>query len=220
MESPRRAIGVFGGTFDPIHFGHLRVAEDALQQLGLAEILWVPAGQPRHRDQPEVSPAQRLAMVGLALVENPAFRLDPGEVESNQPSYTVTTLQRLRAQLGKAQPLVLLLGADAFASLTTWHRWQELFGLAHIAVAHRPGFAIDPAGLPEMLATEYRQRLVEDAIPLNTAPAGHIAGFCMAQLDISATRIRALLSSGQSPRYLLPDAVIAYIQHHQLYRKL
>ncbi|MBS1196537.1 MAG: nicotinate/nicotinamide nucleotide adenylyltransferase [Proteobacteria bacterium] len=220
MESTCRAIGVFGGTFDPVHFGHLRLAEDARQQLGLSEVLWVPAGQPWHRDQPEVSPAQRLAMVGLALADNPAFRLDPSEVESNQPSYTVLTLERLRKQLGKTQPLVLLLGADAFAGLTTWHRWQALFGMAHIAIAHRPGFAIDPAGLPEGLAAEYRQRLVEDATPLNTAPAGHIAGFCMTQLDISATRIRALLASGQSPRYLLPDAVIAYIQHHQLYRKL
>jgi len=220
MDKPRRAIGIFGGTFNPIHFGHLRLAEDALQQLDLAEILWVPAGQPWHRDQPGVSAAQRLAMVDLALADNPAFRLDPGEVESNQPSYTVPTLERLRAQLGDAQPLVLLLGADAFADLTTWHRWQALFGLAHIAIAHRPGFTIDPASLPESLAAEHRQRLVEDATSLNTAPAGHITGFCMTQLDISATRIRALLASGQSPRYLLPDAVIAYIQHHQLYRKL
>jgi nicotinate-nucleotide adenylyltransferase len=216
-------LGIFGGTFDPVHLGHLRLAEEASDCLGLAGVRWIPAGQPVHRAQenklPQASAAHRLAMVRLAITDNLRFELDPAEIETAGPSYTVPTLERLRltSQCGAQRPLVLLVGADAFAGIPGWHRWEELFKLAHIAVAHRPGFPIDADGLPPALADIYRQRHSTSTEALAEAPAGRIVTFAMTQLDISATQIRTLLSKGRSTRYLLPDAVIAYIQNTFLY---
>lgn len=216
-------LGIFGGTFDPVHLGHLRLAEEAADCLGLAHIRWIPAGRPAHRTlenkPPQVSAAQRLAMVRLAIAGNTRFELDPAEVDAACPSYTVTTLERLRLahECGVQRPLVLLVGADAFAGLSDWHRWEELFALAHIAVAHRPGFPIDAGSLPPALASIYRERYSASPTALAAAPAGRIVTFAMTQLAISATQIRTLLINGRSPRYLLPDAVIAYIQDTSLY---
>jgi nicotinate-nucleotide adenylyltransferase len=212
-------LGVFGGTFDPIHLGHLRLAEEALDGLGLAGIRWIPAGRPALRGRPQVAAAERLAMVRLATAGNPRFTVDAGEVESARPSYTVTTLERLRATEGAELPLVLLLGADAFARLPGWHRWQSLFALAHLAVAHRPGFPIAPDELPAALANAYRERLSANPTALAESPAGRIVTFAMTQLAISATQIRALLASRRSVRYLLPDEVIAYIRRQHLYQE-
>lgn len=210
-------LGVFGGTFDPVHHGHLRLAQEAQEALGLAQVLWLPAGQPPHRSPPRVSGAQRLEMVRLAVAGNPGFAVDPAEVEQAAPSYTVHTLERLRQERGKDQPLVLLTGADAFAGLPTWHRWRDILELAHVAVVYRPGFSIDPAQLPAELAREFESRDCA-AQGLAAAPAGGISTFPMTPLAISATQIRQILASGRSPRYLLPDAVIAYIDQQQLYR--
>lgn len=210
-------LGIFGGTFDPIHIGHLRLAEEAREQLGLASVLWVPAGQPPHRGGPAVSASDRLAMVAAATADNPAFAVDPAEVQSTLPSYTVPTLERLRGEHGASRSLVLLLGADAFAGLPAWHRWQDLFALAHVAVSHRPGFPIEPASLPAALATEFSRRRSDDPRTLASMPAGSIVTFAMTQLAVSATQIRQLLANGKSTRYLLPEAVIAYIQQRQLY---
>jgi len=210
-------LGIFGGTFDPVHVGHLRLAEEAREQLGLASVLWVPAGQPPHRGGPVVAASERLAMVKAATAENPAFAVDPAEVLSAQPSYTVPTLERLRGEQGGGRPLVLLLGADAFAGLPGWHRWRDLWALAHVAVAHRPGFPIEPASLPPALAAEFFQRRCDDPSTLASSAAGSIVSFAMTQLAVSATQIRQLLANGKSTRYLLPEAVIAYIQQHQLY---
>lgn len=221
--SPVAPLGVFGGTFDPVHLGHLRLAEEAADSLGLDSVRWIPAGQPAHRAHtgkaPQVSAAQRLEMVRLAIAGNPRFTLDGAEVDAAAPSYTVPTLERLRADptVGAARPLVLLLGADAFAGLPGWHRWEALFDLAHIAVAHRPGFPINAAGLPPALREIYRARRAESPAALGAAPAGRIVAFAMTQLAVSATQIRALLANGRSPRYLLPDAVIAYIQKQFFY---
>ena len=128
------------------------------------------------------------------------------------------TLTRLRSELGAQRPLVLLVGADAFAGLASWHRWRDLFALAHIAVSHRPGFPVETASLPHELATEFGDRRTTDAAVLAAAPAGQIVTFAMTQLAISATQIRKLLANGLSARYLLPDAVLDYIQDHSLYR--
>lgn len=212
-------IGLFGGTFNPVHFGHLRLAEEAREQLRLKEVLWIPAGNPKHRTMPEVSAEQRLEMVRLALANHPDFKLDSAEVLSDQPSYTVPTLERLRTTLGESQPLVLLLGADAFVELSSWHRWHELLELTHIGLSHRPGFALTADHLPQALAVEYRARLEHDPAVLAKSPAGRIVPFAMTQLAISATQIRELLAKGGSSRYLLPDAIIDYIDHHHLYRK-
>jgi len=158
-------------------------------------------------------------MVRLAIADNPLFELDASEVEAARPSYTVPTLERLRRLdvIGEHRPLVLLLGADAFASIADWHRWMSLFDLAHIAVAHRPGFPIDADRLPAQLADIFRQRFCAEPASLNTASAGRIVSFAMTPLYISATKIRALLSKGQSTRYLMPDAVIDFIQKHNFY---
>lgn len=211
-------LGLFGGTFDPVHFGHLRLAEESISHLGLAGVRWIPAGQPPHREAPQVTAAQRLEMVLRSTAGNARFSVDPGEVEAAMPSYTVHTLERLRAELGDKQSLVLLVGADAFAGLSTWHRWPDIFSLAHLAVSHRPGFPIEAGSLPAALASQFKARHQADANALKAAPAGAIVTFAMTQLAISATQIRKLLANGLSARYLLPDSVLDYIQHHQLYR--
>lgn len=211
-------LGLFGGTFDPVHLGHLRLAEEAREALGLASVRWIPAGQPPHRGAPRLSGAHRLAMVRLAVAGNPAFQVDGAEVASSGPSYTVTTLQRLRRELGPEQPLVLLLGADAFAGLPGWHRWQALLGLAHLVVLHRPGYALASEALAPELGQLLAARQAGDPARLAGAPAGAILALPMTQLDISATHIRQLLAAGRSARYLLPPAVLDYIDQHQLYR--
>lgn len=211
-------LGLFGGTFDPVHFGHLRLAEESISHLGLAGVRWIPAGQPPHRGTPQVTAEQRLQMVLRSTAENAHFSVDASEVEAAAPSYTVHTLERLRAELGPAQSLVLLVGADAFAGLSTWHRWRDIFALAHVAVSHRPGFPVEASSLPHELATEFNDRRLTDPASLKNAAAGGIVTFAMTQLAISATQIRKLLSNGKSARYLLPDPVLDYINLHQLYK--
>lgn len=209
-------VGILGGTFDPVHYGHLRLAEQAREQLGLASVRWIPAGQPPHRSRPNCSGEQRLAMVRRALADNPAFSLDDGEVLVDTPSYSVLTLDRLRSELGAQQPLVLLLGNDAFLGLPGWHRWRELFELAHIAVATRPGSALSSDTMsPELAAAFNQRRCAVDT--LRHQPAGGILPFTVTALDISATQLRASLAAGRSPRYLLPDSVLDYIFQHRLY---
>ncbi len=210
-------VGILGGTFDPVHYGHLRLAEEARTALGLAEVRWIPAGQPPHRPTPRTAVEDRLAMLRLALAGNPAFSLDDSEALSATPSYSVPTLERLRAQLGPRRPLVLLLGADAFLGLGSWHRWRELFGLAHLAVATRPGYALADARMEPALAGEFRARQDRAATALSAAPAGRILPFPIPALDISATTLRATLGAGGSARYLLPDPVLDYIAEHRLY---
>ena len=211
-------LGLFGGTFDPVHFGHLRLAEESIDHLGLAGVRWIPAGQPPHRGQPQVTAGQRLEMVLRSTAKNGKFSIDASEVEAAAPSYTVHTLERLRSELGDGQSLVLLVGADAFADLPSWHRWRDIFALAHVAVSHRPGFPVEAASLPHELATEFNDRRLADAAGLKLAPAGAIVTFAMTQLAISATQIRKLLANGLSARYLLPDSVLDYIQLNQLYK--
>ena len=215
----RRPLGVFGGTFDPLHFGHLRLAEEACDRLQLAAVRWIPAGQPALRGSPRVSAAQRLAMVRLATADNARFTVDCAEAAVSQASYTVPTLERLRRPevCGAQRPLVLLLGADAFLRLPEWHRWQSLFALAHIAVAHRPGSPLAERSLPPALGDACRERFSTDAAQLSDAPAGRVVPFAMTPLAISATQVRALLAADESVRYLLPDALIAYIRAHHLY---
>lgn len=215
-------VGVCGGTFDPIHLGHLRLAEEARESLGLGEVRLIPSGQPPHRQAPGTRAEDRLAMVHLAAAGNPGLVVDEGEVRARQKSYTVPTLERLRTELGPARPLVLILGADAFEGLPSWHRWQELFDLAHIAVANRPGFAPHgrrwPGVLSPALEAACRSRLGQDPSQLAAASAGRVVAFDMTPLAISASLIRDLLKAGHSARYLLPESVLDYIQTHRLYR--
>lgn len=216
MSAP---IGILGGTFDPIHFGHLRLAQEVADQLRLAEVRFVPGGTPPHRAAPAAAVADRLAMVRLAVAGNALFTVDSRETANAAPGYTVDTLTALRTEAGPAQSLVLLLGADAFLELATWSRWHQLFGLAHIAVAYRPGFPVDTwqARMPQPLAAEYNARLVHQPFAVHVAPAGGITVVPIAELDISATMIREATRQGRSTRYLLPDNIFQYIQEHKLY---
>jgi len=211
-------LGIFGGTFDPVHFGHLRLAEESIGHLGLGGVRWIPAGQPPHRGAPQVTAAQRLEMVRRSTAGNARFSVDASEVEAAAPSYTIHTLERLRRELGSTQSLVLLVGADAFAGLASWHRWRDILALAHIAVSHRPGFPVEMASLPEALASEFNARRLSDVAGLKAPASGAIVTFAMTQLAISATQIRKLLANDLSARYLLPDAVLDYIQTNSLYR--
>jgi nicotinate-nucleotide adenylyltransferase len=209
-------IGVFGGTFDPIHFGHLRLAEEMADALGLDRVLFIPAGQPPHRGAPRTAASHRLEMVCRAIAGNPRFVADAREVPRPQPSYTVDTLTALRAELGDAQPLWLLLGADAFLDLPSWHDWRRLFELANIAVAERPGARLMQSdAIMEPLKSEVLQRQPADGPA--AAPAGLVLLRATPPLDISATAIRDILARDGSARYLLPDAVLDYIHEYQLY---
>ena len=212
-------IGILGGTFDPIHYGHLRLAEELGERLRLEEVRLFPSGTPPHRSAPAVTADHRLAMTRLAAAGNARFAVDDRELRRAGPGYTFDTLKELRADLGDERPLALLLGADAFLEFATWHRWREIFGLAHVAVAHRPGFPVErwAERMPEPLAREYSARLMQQPLAIHLSPAGGVVIVPFTALEISATAIRDMLHAGASPRYLLPGAVLDYIRSHGLY---
>ena len=207
-------MGIFGGTFDPVHFGHLRVAFELYQDLDLAEVRMIPARQPPHRGAPNASPEQRVALLKAALAGQSALRLDLREMDREGPSYTVDTLSSLRADLGDT-PLCLIMGSDAFGSLGSWHRWEAIVENAHIIVAHRPGWHLDTdAGIGRRL----RDRITNEPGALRAAPAGRVLPWQVTQLAISSTRIREMLAQGLSPRYLLPQGVLKLIESQKLYQ--
>ncbi|OGS75430.1 MAG: nicotinic acid mononucleotide adenylyltransferase [Gallionellales bacterium GWA2_55_18] len=214
-----KPVGIFGGTFDPVHYGHLRLAEEMLELANLRQIRFIPTGTPPHRAAPQVSAQHRSAMVQLAIADQPAFMLDDREVKRTTPCYTVDTLRELRADLGTAQPLCLLMGGDAFLQLHTWHEWEQLFELAHIVVGYRPGFTIDERihSATAELQQHYQQRLCT-ADDLSRQPSGGIAELAIPKLEISATDIRRRVAEKRTIRYLLPNAVANYIHQHHLYK--
>lgn len=205
-----------GGTFDPIHHAHLRMAEELAEKLALSEVRFIPAAHPPHRAQPGSTAAQRAEMVALAIAHNPRFSLDTRELQREGYSYTVDTLQEIAREVADQAGLCLLMGQDAFAGLPSWHRWQDLLQHAHIIIASRPGAqrTIESADLAALV----QQHETKDASTLRQSKAGSIYFAEITALDISATQIRQQLSLGRSPRYLLPEAVLDYIQQHQLYQ--
>jgi len=206
-------IGVFGGTFDPIHFGHLRTAFEIMHAVRLHEVRLVPAGDPPHRAPPRVAAAQRLELVQAAATDQPGFIVDDREVRRAGPSYTVLTLRELRGERPET-PLCLIVGMDAFLGLPTWHRWTELLSLAHLIVAPRPGWVAPSTGeLGALLA----RHGVDDCEPLHNALAGRILIQPVTQLEISSTELRDLLAAGRDPRYLVPDSVRELIRARHSY---
>ena len=212
-------IGIFGGTFDPIHHGHLRLAQEALEQCGLGAVRFIPSGTPPHRPAPLATPQQRLNMVRLALQGQPGLVVDEREVHRTEPCYSVDTLSALRAELGAQQPLCLLLGSDAFLKLHSWHQWTRLFELAHIVIMQRPGRPVGNAmaQAEASLSQHYYSRLAPTPQLLHESANGHIVVLDMPQLDISATEIRSRAAQHKNLRYLLPDTVAHYIQINHLY---
>jgi nicotinate-nucleotide adenylyltransferase len=210
------AIGILGGTFDPIHLGHLRLAEEVADALRLAQVRFIPCGTPPHRSAPRSSAEHRVAMIRLAIANNPRFALDERELQRAGPSYTFETISAVRTEVGAAVPLVLIMGADAFIKFDTWHRWREIFDLAHIAVAHRPGSRL--TDMSALITAQYQQRRMNALDGADTA-AGHLFEVPITALDISATRIRATIAGHRSARYLLPAEVYSYIECNALFSK-
>ena len=209
-------LGIYGGTFDPVHYGHLRSALEVKEALGIADFRFLPCRTPPHRGLPGANPAQRLEMLELALQHaGEGFSVDLREFYRDGPSYMVDTLKSLRKE-EPTRAICLILGLDAFSSLPSWNRWRQLFDLAHIAVVRRPDSQA-PAWKGS-LADILRLRQEKDPGMLQATPNGKIIFLEITQLAISATRIRNLVAKGRSPRYLLPDAVLAMILSQRLYQ--
>ena len=206
-------IGLLGGTFDPVHFGHLRPALEIKQSIGLDEVRLLPSHIPPHRSQPHATPQQRLAMLHAAVAGDPAFTVDTREFEREGPSYTLDTLQSLRAELAGTS-LSLLIGMDAFREFSSWHRWREILDYAHLVVMTRPGKVPPEQG---ELADFISLHRVADAATLKSRASGLLLFHTVTQLEISGTQIRKLLASGKRADYLLPKSVLEVIYSEGLY---
>ena len=210
-------IGLLGGTFDPIHFGHLGMAQELAQALALDTVKLIPAAVPPLKSQPSASAIDRCAMVKLAIANNPDFQLDDRELKRTGPSYTLDTLRSLRSELGEQDSLVLFIGSDAFKQFNRWHQWQEIIRLCHIALVARPDSEVS-TGLDPELVTFLQDHYTENAMDLQSATAGLITMQAITPLAISSSAIREQLKTRQSARYLTPDCVLDYIAHHGLYQ--
>ncbi len=206
-------IGILGGTFDPIHYGHLRPAAQVLLALDLAEIRFVPTARPPHRKPPEASYEHRLHMVELAVASHDRLRVDDRESRIAGPSYTVHTLESLRAELGE-QPLCLLIGSDAFRGIESWYQWWRLLQLANIVIMERPG---SPMSTVTQLPPWAQEHVCRNRDELAGNPSGMLWLQHVDPQDISASRIRVMIENGQSIAGLVPDVVWDYIRRNRLY---
>ena len=210
-----RPIGIFGGTFDPIHYGHLRTAFELLQTLDFEEVRFIPCGDPPHRGVTFAPAALRLDMVQLATRNEPGFVVDDRELRREGPSYSVDTLASLRKEF-PGRSLCLITGMDAFLGLPTWHRWDEILDFAHMVVAHRPGWRAPGEGTLGMLLAHHR---TQRAVDLHEKLYGSVYIHAVTQLEIASTEIRNLVAQGYDPRYLMPDSVRAAIMESSCYTK-
>ena len=204
-------IGIFGGTFDPIHYGHLRAALEIQELLLLSQVRLIPSAVPPHRQQPAANATQRRQMLELAIQNQTNFVCDVRELEREGYSYMVDTLASLRLDFPQ-QPLLLAIGTDAFNHLTGWHQWQRLFEFAHIVVMTRPSFR------QQKLDDFFAARYTTDKSELTNSLAGKLYFQAITQLDISATAIRQLIKQQRNPKFLLPDTVLDFIHQQQLYQ--
>lgn len=207
------SLAIFGGTFDPIHNGHLRSAIEVRELLACDELRFIPCHQPPHREQPRASSAQRVRMLELAIVDEPGLLVDAREINRNKPSYTIDTLVELRDEVGMHCPLHMVIGMDAFAELDTWRRWRELLNFANLVVIQRPANVLLKRGEVADLLHTHRTALND----VREQAHGAIVILELTQLPISATKIRELIHTQHSPRYLLPDAVWEFIREQKLY---
>lgn len=206
-------LGLFGGSFDPIHIGHLRIALELQQLACFDRLLWIPCHQPPHKKLSGTGDVDRLAMLQLALNGQPSFELDLREFDRPGPSYTLDTLISLREQWPEAS-LNLMIGSDGFANLHTWHNWQQLFDFANIIVAQRPGWSL---AHDHPVSAFCQPRVLQEATALREYKQGQLVMAQVSMLDISASFIRAECAAGRTVRYLVPDTVFDYIQTHKLY---
>ncbi len=212
-------VGIFGGTFDPIHYGHLRIAEEIVKTVGLQKLYFVPAGMPRLRHSPVASPQHRVEIVRLAIQKNPDFVLDEREINRGGVSYSIDTVREFKQEFGEEIRLCFVLGADAFINLPEWKNWKELFNLFHFIVSTRPGYTLTL--IKELLSKELReecsQRWVSNTESLRKDTSGLIFIASTTMLDISATSIRAHIADGRSVRHLVPSVTVNYISENKLY---
>jgi nicotinate-nucleotide adenylyltransferase len=208
-----RPIGIFGGTFDPIHYGHLRTALELEQSLELERVHFVPSAQPPQKMRPITDGKLRLKLVAAAIENEPQFVVDARELEREGPSYTIDTLASFRKEFPR-RPLCLLVGMDAFLGLPTWHRWDELLDFAHLVVAHRPGWKAPDTGF---LGDLLRARRTQEATELHASPAGRVHVQPVTQLEISSTDLRASIAAGLDPKFLMPDNVRRIILETECY---
>ncbi len=220
MTRTRRVIAILGGTFDPIHYGHLRLAADVMSALSLAQVRLIPAGIPPHRPPPVASPEQRFAMTALGCAEFAGLVPDRREIDRGGPSYSAATLEALHAEEPHV-PLALIVGSDAFCGLARWWHWERLFALAHFIVVERPGAAPIGTDLAPELQVHWERRLTTDMARLERALAGSIVRVSVTPQPIAANEIRAELALGSAGlervRGLLPVAVLDYIERNRLY---
>ncbi|MCT8250425.1 nicotinate-nucleotide adenylyltransferase [Proteus faecis] len=211
-----QAIALYGGTFDPIHYGHLRPVEALSGLIGLKEVIWLPNNIPPHRPQPEASSQQRLDMVRLALEPYSSFKVDTRELEKPTPSYTIETLRDFRLEIGDKQPLAFIIGQDSLLSINTWHQWDELLDVCHLLVCARPGYQTHFENTQMQTWLIHHQTKQQEDI--HCLPSGKIFLADTPLYNISATDIRARHKAGLDCHDLLPNAVENYIRQHQLYK--
>lgn len=210
-----KPIGIFGGTFDPIHYGHLRSAFEMLQALDFAEVRFIPCSDPPHRGVTHADARQRYRLVEIAIAGQPGFIADDRELRRGGPSYTIDTVVAMRKEFPD-RPIGLIIGMDAFLGLPSWHRWNEIIDHAHIVVAHRPGWKAPDIGELGALIVEHGTHRVDD---LHAATHGCIHIHAVTQLEIASTEIRELVAAGRDPRFLMPDAVRDAIRDMGLYEE-
>lgn len=212
-------VGIYGGTFDPVHYGHLRIAEELVESVGFRELYFFPSGSPRLRQAPVATKYHRVAMLRAAVQGNTKFRVDEREIHRSGESRSVVTLRELRYEFAENVVLCFLMGMDVFVKLSSWYCWRELFKLCHIVIVDRPGCSssVNGYGFPEELNHEIRSRQASHASELKNTSSGRVLTVPTTMLDISATIVRDNIANKRSIRYLLPDTVLEYIETNHLY---
>lgn len=210
-----QGIAVFGGTFDPVHFGHLRSAIEIQEALDVARVKFIPSYSPPHRDAPVCLPTHRVEMLRLATRRVPCFEVDDREILREGKSFTIDTLRSLRTELGDSVPISMIVGFDAFALLDQWREWRALMDYAHLVVLERPGS--DESGLSKELAILLKERIVQNPLCLHSESNGRLCRLKLTQMDISASKVRQIFKAGRSADYIVPKEVISYVYEHELY---